>query len=131
MRQLRYLFVILTLSTLLVTASGIVAYGATANPAEVLKGKVAGKAGYKTEATIDSVATSVIVAFLSLLGVFFLGLLVYGGFRWMNAQGNEEEITKAKSIITQAIIGLVIIMAAYAITSFVTTRLESTALGTE
>ena len=61
----------------------------------------------------------VIKGFLGLLGIIFLVLMVYAGYLWMTAQGNEEQVTKAKKMITNSIIGIIIIMAAYAITQFV------------
>lgn len=61
----------------------------------------------------------IINTFLGLLGVVFLILTVYGGFIWMKARGNEKEVERAKGILTDSIIGLVIVFAAYAISSFV------------
>ena len=49
--------------------------------------------------------------------------IVYGGFLWMTAHGNEEQVTKAKNLITAALIGLVIILSAYAISVFVISKL--------
>jgi cbb3-type cytochrome oxidase subunit 3 len=69
--------------------------------------------------TPQQVAGTVIGAVLSLLGVIFFLLIFYGGIRWMLAQGNEQEIEKAKGILITACIGLVIVLAAYAITSFI------------
>jgi uncharacterized membrane protein YwzB len=56
---------------------------------------------------------------LGLLGVVLVVLFVYAGFLWMTAEGKEEQVKKAKGILTNAIIGMVIIFAAYAITQFV------------
>jgi len=56
---------------------------------------------------------------LSLSGAIFLGLMIYSGFIWMNARGNDSEVSKAKDTIRNCIIGLLIVMSAYAITSFV------------
>jgi hypothetical protein len=56
---------------------------------------------------------------LSVLGVIFFGLMLYGGFRWMTARGEAKIVEQAKDIITAAVIGLVIVSAAYAITHFV------------
>ena len=56
---------------------------------------------------------------LSFLGIVFLILIFYSGIKWMIAGGNEEQITKAKDSIKGAVIGLVIIIAAYAIIFFV------------
>lgn len=65
------------------------------------------------------IISTVIQVFLSLLGIIFVILLVYGGYLWMNARGNEEQVKKAKDTIRMAIIGLVIVTSAYAITYFV------------
>jgi hypothetical protein len=56
---------------------------------------------------------------LSFLGVIFLVLTIAGGIMWMTAGGNAEQVTKAKKLITSAVIGLVIVFASYAITSFI------------
>ena len=56
---------------------------------------------------------------LAISGVIFLVLIIYGGFRWMTAQGAPDEIEKAKEIIRSAIIGIVLLALAFAITNFV------------
>lgn len=56
---------------------------------------------------------------LGLLGVVLLLISIYAGFLWMTAQGNEEQVGKAKNMIRDAVIGLVITLAAYSIASFV------------
>ncbi|MBI5622061.1 hypothetical protein HY933_04340 [Candidatus Falkowbacteria bacterium] len=58
-------------------------------------------------------------AFLQVFGVIFVIIIVYSGFRWMTAGGNEEHIEEAKKWIRNGIIGLAIVFAAYAITLFV------------
>ncbi len=65
----------------------------------------------------------IIGSILQFVGAFFLILTIYGGFTWMFARGNDQEVTKAKDIIEAALIGLVIVLAAYAITSFVGNQL--------
>lgn len=60
---------------------------------------------------------------LSFVGVIFLLLMIFAGLIWMTAQGNQERVTKAKDLMINAIIGLIIVMAAYAITAFVGDRL--------
>lgn len=72
---------------------------------------------------LEGTAAVVITTALSLVGTIFLGLTIYAGIRWMTAQGAEEKVTKAKNTMEAAIIGLVITLLAYAITSFVTNRL--------
>jgi len=61
----------------------------------------------------------VVKILLRFLGVIFLLLMIYGGYIWMMAAGNETQVDKAKSIIKNAAIGLIIVLAAYAVTYFV------------
>lgn len=56
---------------------------------------------------------------LALVGVIFLLLMVYGGYTWMIARGDETEATKAKDTITMASIGMAVVLIAYVITYFV------------
>lgn len=65
--------------------------------------------------------------FISLLGVIFLLLIVYGGWLWLTARGDNERVTKAKDTITRAVIGIVIVIGAYALTTFILTRLITAA----
>ena len=67
------------------------------------------------------VALNLMNAALSLLAAVCVGLLVYAGFLWVWARGNQEEVTKAKDIIQGTVIGLVIVLAALGITQFVFT----------
>ncbi|MFH2063451.1 MAG: hypothetical protein ABIJ46_04880 [bacterium] len=62
---------------------------------------------------------SVIRAFMGLLGIVAVLLILYGGFKWMTAGGNDDQVGEAKKIIISGIIGLIIIMSAYAIATFV------------
>ncbi|MFH1291983.1 MAG: hypothetical protein ABIH87_02190 [bacterium] len=55
---------------------------------------------------------------LTFLGTVFLCLMIYAGFLWMTAGGSEEKAEKAKKLIYQSVIGLIIIFAAYSITIF-------------
>ena len=45
--------------------------------------------------------------------------MIYGGYIWMMARDNEQEVTRAKNLITAAVIGVVVIVLAYAISFFV------------
>ena len=67
---------------------------------------------------LDRVAR-IIRMLLSLTAMVFLVLMLYGGFRWMTAAGNQENIDKAKKIISSAVIGVIIVALSYAITVFV------------
>lgn len=60
---------------------------------------------------------------LSVLGVVLVLIIVYAGFLWMTAGGDEGQVKKALSWIKNAVIGLVIILSAYAITDYVIGKL--------
>ena len=76
-------------------------------------------AGYNKTATAESIISLIISTVLSFFGVIFLILAIYGGYIWMIARGNEQEVDKAKNIIQGAVIGLIIVFAAYAISWYV------------
>ncbi len=85
-----------------------------------------GKAsGINTKQDVGTLAGGIISAALSLIGIIFLILMVYAGFLWMTAQGESEKIDKAKKMIVSALIGLVVVLSAYAITAFVTGSVAS------
>ena len=91
----------------------------------------ADKAGYETDNpknNIENYISGIITLVLSMLGVLFLILIIYGGFLWMTAMGNEEKAKKAKNLITDALIGLIIVLAAYAIAYFIINSLSSNSL---
>jgi len=60
---------------------------------------------------------------LGFLGILFFALFFYAGVRWMLAMGKAEDVTKAKDIMEAAIIGLILVLAAYAISEFIFTNL--------
>lgn len=60
---------------------------------------------------------------LGFIGIVLVCFMVYGGFVWMTASGNPEKVDKAKKILINAVIGLVIILMSWAITSFVITSI--------
>ena len=82
-------------------------------------------AGADTSGDLQTIVGTGINAALTLIGLIFLILMVYAGYLWMTARGSEEVITKSKGIVTAAIIGLVLVVSAYAITAFVTGRFET------
>ena len=79
-----------------------------------------------TSVGLDATATdlpkligNVIAVLLSVLGIIFVVLVVYAGFLYLTSSGEDEKVKKAKKLLTQSVIGLVIIVAAYAIAAFV------------
>lgn len=66
---------------------------------------------------------SAIGKILAFVGILFFILMIYSGILWMTARGEEAQVTKAKDLIIAAIIGLAIVLSAYAITSYLGTSL--------
>jgi cbb3-type cytochrome oxidase subunit 3 len=73
----------------------------------------------------EVVVGRVIGTILSFVGVIFFVLIFYAGLRWMMAQGNEQEVEKAKQIIIASVSGLIIVLAAYAITAYIGEQLTN------
>jgi len=71
---------------------------------------------------IKVVVGQVLKNVLIYLGIALLLLMVYGGVLWMISAGEEDKIKKAKQIITAAVVGVLIVVLAYTITSFIITR---------
>ncbi|MFZ4648540.1 MAG: hypothetical protein ACOYMB_02770 [Patescibacteria group bacterium] len=76
------------------------------------------KAALTSGGDIENKAANIIAGILSFVGVAFLILMIYGGILWMVSQGDTAQIKKAKDIIINGIIGLAIVIFAYAITSY-------------
>lgn len=70
----------------------------------------------------DTIAQLINVA-LGFLGIVAVIIILFGGFKWMTAGGNDEKVGEAKRLIIAGIIGLAIILSAYAITTFVLSSL--------
>lgn len=77
---------------------------------------------------VSTIVGYIVGALLSLMGVIFLVLVIFGGILWMTAEGNSEKVTKAINILKNAAIGLIIVLAAYSIVFFVLDQLV-TAVG--
>ena len=85
--------------------------------------EAAGVAGYDavgtTETTLAQNIGAVIRGILTISGVVFTALIFYAGYLWMTARGDEGNVEKAKNIIETSIVGLIIALASFGITSFV------------
>jgi len=121
MKMKLYTFLVISIASipLFVSAGGLRnAFGAN-SPLNT----VANQAGVQDVGDVQTVAGRIINTALTLVGIIFLLLMVYGGYMWMTARGNEEQVTKAQKIIYGTVIGLVVVLSAYAITVFVTRKL--------
>ncbi len=83
--------------------------------------QVSGKSGI-TEGSVSTIVGNLAAGALALAGIIFFILAVYSGLVWMTARGNDERVTKARNTLIASVIGLVILVSAYAITSFIQNR---------
>lgn len=65
------------------------------------------------------IIASVVQVILGFLGVLAVVLILYGGFRWMTAAGDSDKVDSAKKLLVNAVVGLLIILSAFAIATFV------------
>lgn len=76
-------------------------------------------AGQGNAVTPEIIVKTLVNVILSALGIIFLFMIILSGVRWMLAGGNQEKVDKNKRTLSESVIGLAIILAAYAISYFV------------
>lgn len=126
-----FIFIFLA-SLLLISYQGVHAQFLDQNAVDALNNNtqvIQQSAGYDAGITLGQAVAFMIRGFLGLLGIIFIILIIIAGYNWMTASGDEEKIKKATSTIRSAIIGLLIIVAAYAITYFVFSNLPGAGSG--
>lgn len=62
---------------------------------------------------------------MGLLGIVAVCIILLGGFKWMTAGGSEDKVKEAKKLIVAGVVGLAIILCAFAIANFVVGSLMS------
>jgi len=78
-----------------------------------------------SENTIPNFIGQIVRIVLSFVGAIFFILIIFSGIQWMTAGGNEEKVTKARTRLINASVGLAITVAAYFITWFISNTLLS------
>lgn len=66
---------------------------------------------------------TVLAGIFYILGTIFLLLMIYGGYVWIKSAGRDQEVDRAKKILATSIIGMVVVLASYAITNFILGRI--------
>lgn len=84
-------------------------------------------AGISTASSLPEIIGQLISVFLGILGIIFVVLVVYAGFLYLTSQGEEGNVKKAKKLLSQAVIGLIIVISAYAISGYVIAALVTVA----
>jgi len=93
----------------------------TFNDANTALSTVSGKTGI-TEASVTNISGNVVTTVFIVAGLIFFVLMVYAGVRWMTARDKSESVEKARNTMIAAVIGLVILLASYAVTTFLQTN---------
>lgn len=127
--------------TLSFIAKGVVATGSltlpisavlAANPYTEAQNKVTQvgtSAGITGQEDLTRIIGNIINIVLSFLGILLLIYFLYAGFLWMTSGGGEDGKKKAITMMKNAVIGLVIIVVAYALSNFVLTQIVSNVTG--
>jgi len=102
--------------TLLASASSSIQSGLSA---------AGGAAGYASNLPLTTIVANVIKVVLGLTGIVFVCFLVYAGFLYLTAGGVDDNVKKAKKLIANSVIGILIIVSAYAIASYLFAALNT------
>ena len=84
------------------------------------------KVNEKTQATTDlegSIGTILTIVY-SIIGIIAVVMVILGGVSYATSQGDPGKVKKGKDTILYGIIGLVIVLMAFAITQFVLNNLS-------
>ncbi|MFH1286274.1 MAG: hypothetical protein ABII02_00800 [Candidatus Magasanikbacteria bacterium] len=123
MKIIRSKYLFFTIVCLLAFVFVLPAFAAkTLSDADTNLGKVVGPSGVPTTSLQVQAGNAIRVA-LTVVGTLFFLLMIYAGLWWMAARGNEEKIKKARGTLIAAMVGLSIIVGAYAVTNFVMSRI--------
>lgn len=77
---------------------------------------------------LDNLTIRLIQYALGFMGTVAVAIIIWGGFVWMTSAGNEERVKKAKEVIKWAVVGMVVVMLAWAIVVFVFTSIQENSL---
>ncbi len=89
-------------------------------------------AGYTTfgqgQGDVRLFLSGLVESALSAVGIIFFLAMLYGGYLWLTAAGEEEQITKAQGVVKAAFIGFLITLLAYALTKVIAGRISIAAM---
>ncbi|MBU1036918.1 hypothetical protein KKF32_02695 [Patescibacteria group bacterium] len=90
--------------------------------------EVPGSTGLGTT-NLTEIIVKVVRIVLGFLGIIAVIIILYGGYIWMTSVGEEDKINKAKKILINGVIGLIIILSAFAIVSYIISRFQEITTG--
>ena len=133
MKKVFAIFAVLFFVTAGVVPALQMAFAEDKGPMDLLKTNLdevgTGLGDKSTGSTLPVAIGKIIKVAVGILGIVLTALIVYGGYLWMTAGGDAGQVKKAKDYITNAIIGLIICVLAYAITNFVVAKIGTAVAG--
>lgn len=97
---------------------------------EVVENNFSGALGESGTDPRNIIANVINIA-LGFLGIIAVGIVLYAGFLWMSSNGEEDKVSRAKQILRAGAIGLLIILSAWAIVTFVISKISGSINGGE
>lgn len=97
---------------------GMMIVGGAPVHAALIDPNLAGKIGV-TDAPLEQVIVNIVQWTLGFIGLITVIMVIWGGFQWMTSRGSEDKIKSATGTIRTAVIGMIIILLAWAIVTFV------------
>jgi len=102
----------------------------TANGYTMLNGvcvpKSPASSGLASKTKLSDLIKEVLTILLTLAGIAAVIFIIIGGFQYMTSGGNDEQAEKGRKALTNAVIGLVAVILAYAIVTIVTNFVTGT-----
>ena len=78
----------------------------------------------KTNKSLPETVGRAVKYVVGFVGIIFLILILYAGFLWMTAGGSQEEVTKARAILKWSLIGVIVVLGAYAVTNYIVENMQ-------
>ncbi|MDZ7798635.1 MAG: Ig-like domain-containing protein [Patescibacteria group bacterium] len=114
-RKQKILFLIITI---LAMGGFFILHNQTLAQTSYSIGEIGGTIGLSSM-NLKEIVINIIKWVLGIVSLVAVSFLIYGGILWMTSKGNEEKIAKAKKVIVNTVIGIVIILLSWAIVLFV------------
>lgn len=117
-KQIKYLLLTFCLLFAPKLSSAVGLDDAFSNPDNSNLGVFTKSANIPAQGDLEFYIGNILTALFAILGVISIALLIYSGYIWMTARGNESKVTEAKENISNILIGLIFIIGSYALTTF-------------
>ncbi len=96
--------------------SGVLLAQATGTPYSIQD--IGGSVGLGTT-DLKTTIVNIVAWALGVLAIVTVVMIIVGGFQWLTSAGSEERVELAKKTISSAVIGMILVLLAWAIVTFV------------